>query len=98
MNRIRKKIEKRAAQLLIDAKIFNQDDYDELNILFYSQDYFGECEEINPWDYMYSLAQESLVEYVEVDEGWGVKEIWSRAEDLSIIDAIKIFKANYLCQ
>lgn len=40
--RIRKKIEKRAADLLIKAKVFQEDDWDGVNLCFYSQDYYGE--------------------------------------------------------
>lgn len=96
MSRIRKKIEKRAAQLLIKSGIFNKDDYDELNVIFYSIDYWGECDEINPWDYLYDLAVESTIEYVECDINTGLYSEIGKIEYPSIIQAIRLFKKNYM--
>ena len=96
MSRIRKKIEKRAAQLLIKTGIFNKDDYDDVNIVFYSVDYWGECDEINPWDYLYDLAVDSTIKYVEVDLDSGLYREVGKNEYLSIIEAIRLFKENYL--
>ena len=96
MSRIRKKIEKRAAKILIKSGIFSKDDYDNINGIFWSTDYWGESNEINPWDYLYDLAVESTVEYVEVDWEFGNFKEFNRKEYLSIIDVFKLFKKNYL--
>ena len=96
MNRIRKKIEKRSAKLLIQSGIFQKDDYDDLNIIFYSTDYWGDPDEINPWNYLYDLAVDATVEYVEVDLDSGYYTEFGKKCDLSIIDAIRVFKENYL--
>ncbi|MBA4069526.1 MAG: hypothetical protein C0495_06685 [Acinetobacter sp.] len=96
ISRIRKKIEKRAAELLIKAKIFDASDWDSLNLCFYSQDYYGECNEINAWNYLESLAVEATVKYVEVDMDSGYYTELGKKDDLSIIEAINIFKENYL--
>lgn len=96
MSRVRKKIEKRAAQLLIKATIFNRDDYCPIENRFYSSDYYGEYTDINPWYYLYELAVESAVEYVVVNWDDGTYKEYPQKRDLSIIEAIKIFKRNYL--
>ena len=96
MSRIRKKIEKRAAKLLIQSGIFNVDDYDELNVIFYSMDYFGECDEINPWTYLYCLAVDSTIEFSETELNSGRYRIDRKHDNLSIIQAVTIFKKNYL--
>lgn len=96
MSRIRKKIEKRAAQLLIDAKIFNRDDWDDSNLCFYSVDYYGECDEINPWNYLYDLAVDSTIQYVECDIDTGLWLEIGKIEYPSIIEAIRLFKKNYI--
>lgn len=95
MSRIRKKIEKRAAQLLINSGIFQKDDYDELNIVFYSIDYWGESNEINPWGYLHDLAVESTIEHVEIDLDSGRYKEIGKIEYPSIIEVIKLFKKNY---
>ena len=95
MSRIRKKIEKRAAKLLIKAGIFNKDDYDDLNITFYTTCYQGECDEINPWDYLYDLSIEATVDHVCIDWDSGQYTEFGRKCDLSIIEAVRIFKNNY---
>ena len=95
MNRIRKKIEKRASQLLIEAGIFNDGDWDDLNLCFYSTDYWGETNEINAWDYLYDLSIEATVDRVCIDwDSWQYTE-FGRKCDLSIIEAVRIFKNNY---
>lgn len=95
MSRIRKKIEKRAARLLIESGIFNVADWDEINLCFYSTDYWGESNEINPCDYLYDLAIDSSFEYVCVDWDTGYYQELGKKCDLSIIEAIRLFKANF---
>lgn len=95
MSRIRKKIEKRAAKLLIESGIFDAADWDSLNLCFYSEDYWGEGNEINPWDYLYDLAIDSTFEYVCVDWDTGCYQELGKKCDLSIIEAIRLFKTNY---
>lgn len=96
MSRIRKKIEKRAAQLLIKSNIFNQSDYCDIEKCFYSVDYFGEYTEINPWEYLYSLAVDLSTEYPENSDELGRYFPIKRNEYPSIIKAIKIFKSKVL--
>lgn len=96
MSRIRKKIEKRAAKLLIKAGIFNKDDYDDLNIIFYTTCYCGECDEINPWDYLYDLAVDSTIECIEFDLDSGLYKEVGKKEYPSIIEAIRLFRSNYI--
>ena len=96
MSRIRKKIEKRAAQLLIKSTTFDVADWDEINLCFYSTDYWGESNEINPWDYLYDLAIDSTVEHVCVDWDTGYYQEFGKKCDLSIIEAIRLFKTNYM--
>lgn len=98
MTRIRKKIEKRAAQLLIQSGIFNADDWDELNLCFWSNDYWGESNEINAWEYLYDLAIESTIECVSVDWDSGYYTEFGKKCNLSIIEAFRIFRVNYPCQ
>lgn len=94
--RIRKKIEKRAADLLIKATVFQEDDWDSINLCFYSQDYYGECCEINAWNYLEELAEESTVDHVCVDLDTGKYCEVGRKRNLSIIQAINIFINNYI--
>lgn len=94
--RIRKKIEKRAAKLLIQANIFKQEDWDDLNLCFYSEVYCGECCEINAWNYLEELAEESTVEHVIVDLDTGKYKEVGRKQHLSIIESISLFKKHYL--
>lgn len=95
MSRIRKKIEKRAAKLLIESKILDAADWDDLNLVFYSTDYWGESNEINAWDYLYDLAVDSTFERVCVDWDTGYYQELGKKCDLSIIEAIRVFKTNY---
>lgn len=57
-------------------------------------------DEAQPFNYLVGLAQETLVEYVEVKDnsklGFHIKEVWSRDCDLSTIDAFKIFRSTYV--
>lgn len=96
MSRIRKKIEKRAAQLLIKSNIFNQSDYCDIEKCFYSMDYFGEYTEINPWEYLYSLVVDLSTEYPKDSDELGRCFPIKRNEYPSIIEAIKIFKSKVL--
>ena len=96
MSRIRKKIEKRAAQLLIESKIFKQSEYCDIEKCFYSVDYFGEYTEINPWEYLYSLAVDLSTEYPKDSDELKRHFPIKRNEYPSIIETIKIFKSKIL--
>lgn len=93
MSRIRKKIEKRAAGLLIESGFFNKSDWDEINLCFYSVDYFGECCEINPWDCLYSMAVDFSTEYPEDCDDDGRYIPIKKNEYPSIIEVIRLYKA-----
>lgn len=96
MTRTRKKLEKRAAQLLIQSGIFDANDWDDLNLCFWSNDYWGESNEISAWDYLYDLAVESTIDYVSVDWDSGYYTEFGKKCDLSIIEAFRIFRINYV--
>lgn len=96
LNRLRKKLEKRAAALLIQATIFNKEDWDDVNLCFYSQDYLGECNEINAWNYLEELAEEATIVSVEINLLTGYYAEVGKREYLSVIEAMEIFKKHYL--
>ncbi|AYP69065.1 hypothetical protein [Acinetobacter phage vB_AbaM_IME512] len=104
-NRKYKKLTTTAKRLLIKAKIANEDEFSLWNDQWYLciTNYSREeswVDEIDPWQYLYGLAQETCRTWIDVDDDsdleYHVEEVILRDMDLSTIEAIKIFKQCYI--
>lgn len=100
-NRKYKKLTTTAKRLLIKAGIAHNDEFELWNNKWHLQTFCQSREEswydeIDPWQYLYQLVQESCIDYVEIDSDWGYEEIYKKDPNLSVKDAIKVFKEIYI--
>jgi len=99
-----KKLNKKAMDLLIDSGLCSKDDFELFSndwIMYVAHESREECwtDEVEPFGYITGLAQDTLVEYVEVKDdseyGFHIEESWTRNSNLSVIDVFAIFRNTY---
>lgn len=99
-----KKLNKKAMELLISCGWSHPDDFE-----LWANDWFmyvqfetrEECwsDQVEPFAYLAKLVEDTLVEYVEVDDdsevGFHIEEVWADDSYLSVIKVFSIFRQTY---
>lgn len=102
--RQQKKLNKRAMNLLIDCGWYRSDDFELLSndwVLYLPYETWEESwvDEVKPFAYLTGLAQDTLLEYVEVKDdseyGFHVEQVWRTDPNLSVIEVFSIFNNTY---
>jgi len=103
--RQQKKLNKKAMDLLIGCGWCHPDDFEfwandwVLHIHYQTYDDSWD-DEAEPFLYLTGLAQDTLIDYVQVEDdsdlGFHVKEVFKRSLDLSVRDVFSIFRSSYV--
>ncbi|OTG85554.1 hypothetical protein B9T31_12245 [Acinetobacter sp. ANC 4558] len=99
-----KKLNKKSMDLLIGCGLCPEEDFDLFSndwIIYVTHEAREECwtDEVEPFAYLTGLVQDTLVEYIEVEDdseyGFHIEESWTRNSNLSVIDVFAIFRNTY---
>lgn len=102
--RQQKKLNKKAMDLLISCGLCHPDDFESWAndwILYIHCQTYDDCwyDEAEPFNYITGLVQDTLVDYVQVEDdselGFHVQEVFKRSLDLSVRDVFSIFRSSY---
>ena len=102
--RQQKKLNKKAMDMLIgcgwcceaDFELFSNDWV--MHVINETRDESW-ADEVEPFRYLTGLAQDTLVDYIEVEDGseygFHIEEVWRGSGNLSVIEIFSIFKNTY---
>lgn len=102
--RQKKKLNKRAMDLLIDCGWCESGDFDLwggdwIKYVHIETREESWVDEVEPFGYLKGLVQDTLLEYIEVNDdskyGFHIEQVWKRDPNLSVIDVFSIFKSTY---